>query len=466
MDQKICMSNDTMPRQKIYGTVFMLVVALNFMFIAPLFDSVMIGDDVWYFAQIKGTGLLENKSLLQLTWDDALGWIKAGRWFPLASYRVPVFYYLDRLEYKVVMALAITFNVIVFGYFIRVISSSKWLALVSMMLPPVFLQIRINYHDPILSYHFVMQLLVTFTLLSLVLFMRHLRNKSYGALFGSLLLYLMSLLIYEVAYTFWILYVLTAFIVLGPGKIKSVIRASSPFAALAGINIAVTLVLRSWFGTEYEGIQLNTSFTPWLVTFLKQVYSALPLSCSITQLKIQDIILYLKDCGFSDTLALSFFWAILWYFISSQYAEEIEIGKHERLNRKWALIGLALWLLPAPLIALSVKYQAELKWGYGYLPVYISFFGTMIIVCLLITRIYSSIRSKKKFLRSAVIAIMTAVGVVIVGMNYGGNRFGISSRNYDLHSICRLGNILSGTVCTTFDLVFGIRRLHRNHLVG
>ena len=132
----------------------MLVVAVNLMFIAPLLDSVMIGDDNWCFAQVKGAGLLQHKTLVELTWDDTLAWIKSGRWFPLASYRVPVFYYLDRFAYKATMILAIMVNILLLGYFIRVVSNSRWLALISMLLPPIFLQIRANYHDPILSYHF------------------------------------------------------------------------------------------------------------------------------------------------------------------------------------------------------------------------------------------------------------------------------------------------------------------------
>ena len=433
MAQTCLRFSDTMPHPKVYGTFLVLVVAVNLMFIAPLLDSVMIGDDNWCFAQVKGAGLLQHKTLVELTWDDTLAWIKSGRWFPLASYRVPVFYYLDRFAYKATMILAIMVNILLLGYFIRVVSNSRWLALISMLLPPIFLQIRANYHDPILSYHFVMQFLVSFTLLSLVLFIKYLTNRNYVPFLASLFLYFISLLIYEVAYTFWILYFLTAVTLLGRSKIRFAIRSSSPFAILAGINIAITLILRSWFGTPYEGTQLNVSFTAWFITFLKQMYAGIPLSCSISSYKMERIVLYIKDCGFTDTVVLCCFWAILWYFISSQYVEELTIGEDKGPNKKWAFTGLALWVLPAPLIALSIKYQGELKWGYGYLPVYISYFGIMIIVSLLITSVYQFVKSKKSFLRSTVIAIVTAAGVFIVAMNYGGNRFGISSKSYSLH---------------------------------
>lgn len=253
------------------------------------------------------------------------------------------------------------------------------------------------------------------------------------SLIASMFLYFISLLIYEIAYTFWILYLLTAVISLGPGKIKVAIRNSSPFVVLAVINIAITLILRSYFGTPYEGTQLDFSFTPWFVTFLKQMYAGIPLSCSISSYKIERSIFYLRDFGITDVVTLCSLWAILWYFISGQFIEELAIETCEGLNKEWTLIGLALWLLPSPLIALSVKYQAELKWGYGYLPVYISYFGIIIIVSFFITRLYRSIKSRKSFVRSTVIVIATAVGVFIVGMNYGGNRFGISSKDHDLH---------------------------------
>jgi hypothetical protein len=43
------------------------------------------------------------------------------------------------------------------------------------------------------------------------------------------------------------------------------------------------------------------------------------------------------------------------------------------------LIGAATWLLPACLIALSQKYQQELRWGEGYLPVYVQYFGVILV---------------------------------------------------------------------------------------
>ena len=43
-------------------------------------------------------------------------------------------------------------------------------------------------------------------------------------------------------------------------------------------------------------------------------------------------------------------------------------------------LGFGLWLLPAPLVALSVKYQRELQWGIGYLPVLIEVFGVALLL--------------------------------------------------------------------------------------
>jgi hypothetical protein len=54
--------------------------------------------------------------------------------------------------------------------------------------------------------------------------------------------------------------------------------------------------------------------------------------------------------------------------------------------------------LPGVLVALSPKYQHELSWGTGYLPVYISYFGLMIIIVCTIYKIYGKICNNEKYI--------------------------------------------------------------------
>jgi hypothetical protein len=63
--------------------------------------------------------------------------------------------------------------------------------------------------------------------------------------------------------------------------------------------------------------------------------------------------------------------------------------------------GLTLWIVPALLIALPAKYQHELHFGLGYLPVFLEYFGAGIAVsragvrrCCLPHRIFGHVRIK------------------------------------------------------------------------
>lgn len=414
-----------MPDRKLYAALFSLIMIVNFAFISPLLNTGLIGDDQWALGPIKGAALLQNKSVLQVAWDDALAWIKGGRWFPLASYRVLVFSYMDRFTYKATTVAMILLNVALLGYFINFITRSRWLSLASMLLPPLFLQLQADFHDSMLSYHFLTQLIVTFTLLSLVLFARYLITGRLPLLISGLLCYLVCLLIYEVTYVFCVLHVLTALQFYRIRDLKSVMKSTSPFVLLAAANAAVTVFLRYWFGVHYHGVQLNYSLTPFLITFLKQSYAVTPLSFSLNRFLIPQALKYIQNCGLTDVIIICSAWAVLWSFISRQLLQD-DPPSNVTLWSGWTLVGLALWALPGILIAMSPKYQLAMVWGNGYTPVYISYFGAMIVLTLFAATFYRAIMARGLFLKRAAVFFVTFFGTLVVAVNYSSNGLTVS----------------------------------------
>ena len=48
--------------------------------------------------------------------------------------------------------------------------------------------------------------------------------------------------------------------------------------------------------------------------------------------------------------------------------------------RWWAALGLLLAVLPVPILCLCTRYQGAFDYGYGYLPVYIQYFGVALVL--------------------------------------------------------------------------------------
>jgi hypothetical protein len=371
--------------------------------------------------------LLADKGAIQTAWDDALDWIRTGRWFPLQSYRVLVFWYLDRVAYKTTLILSVIVNLLVMGYMVHLLTDSGHLALMSMLLGPLFFQFRWRYHDPFLAYHFVHQVEVLFILLSLVFFVVYLRRQNLILLTGSLLSYLVCLLVYEAAYSFWLVHLLVAWKHFGKGQWKSIAVKTSPFLLLALANVGIAMVLRIVYPVSYEGIQAHLSLFAWAETFFKQVYAALPLTYSLHHWWFfRDPLAYARACWPTEMLTIAILWGTLWYLVSDQLVIASSGSGTER-DSGLGLLGVGLWLLPAPLIALSAKYQNELsRLGVGYLPVYISYFGLMMGTVALAGKGVEAIRLQRRNVQTLCILGTAMIGSFVCAVNYNNNRIAVA----------------------------------------
>jgi len=93
------------------------------------------------------------------------------------------------------------------------------------------------------------------------------------------------------------------------------------------------------------------------------------------------------------------------------------------------IFGLLFLLVPGMLISLSQKYQEELTWGIGYIPVYISFYG----VSLLLAVFYSFVLhyvSEQKVLRYAASVFFSILFCSAITINYINNQIVVNNLNY------------------------------------
>jgi hypothetical protein len=97
------------------------------------------------------------------------------------------------------------------------------------------------------------------------------------------------------------------------------------------------------------------------------------------------------------------------------------------------LLGVGFWLLPGIIVTASSKYQKELVWGLGYLPVYVSGFGVMMLALGGILAAYRQVSRLKGRAWYAVVISTAVAGSVICGINYNDNRMVIQRYNLAEH---------------------------------
>lgn len=456
-------------RRTIMVYLTLLAILLNIITLLPVLDSPFLGDDSWRESLLPGTLSLSRVSLVENSWNTLKDFTKSGRWYPLVLYYHAVFYYLDRYTYKLLVIVLIIADIAAFAYFVKLVTHSNSVALICILLSPLFFQFRL-YHDPILSYYFMMQLQLLLIFMSLVFFVVYRRGNSRKFLVLSVTAYTVCLLIYEAAYTYWIMHALVVY--LCPRETdtsaRKIVESVSPFVAVVLLNLGITLLVRAKFGCHYEGVGLNLAFGACSKTFLKQISAALPLSYFITAGKFGYWFEYCRQYFITEILGICVFWVILWWaaadFFRRQprgFANNSNSADIRDTVRCMVVLGLGLWILPSLLVALSGKYQLELTWGLGYLPVYLSEFGAIMLVVAMVVSLYHWVRDSHNAARNFVVGTVAAIGCVVLAVNYGFNRIVIQGYNSDgyyqrqlVESALRCG--LMRTVPNESDLICGL----------
>jgi hypothetical protein len=191
-----------------------------------------------------------------------------------------------------------------------------------------------------------------------------------------------------------------------------------------------------WMGVEGGAYVPNFDLKTYLLTLAKQTSAAFPLSYYLILNGLSakafhnfhNSFVYLKD-----SFSFGHVFIIFGYFLlSRKYLEELAHLKN-RPNMKYVLsLGISLLILPGALISLSPKYQYQnyIGWGTGYLPVYLSYFGLVMLSLALLFSIYrlKFIQSHRKF-ASALSIIISLFFCCIGTINYTHNNIVVDGLN-------------------------------------
>ncbi|MFH0960735.1 MAG: hypothetical protein V1897_18780 [Pseudomonadota bacterium] len=416
-----------MSRNRLRTYLIALAIVVNVINLLPVIQSPFLGDDAWRESCISGVALLTNTSLGEISWSVTKDFIRDGRWYPLVIYYYAAFYYLDRAYYKAAEIVLIIVNIVLFGYLVQLVTGRKVFFLITLLVAPLFFQFRF-YHDPILSYYYLMQLEFLFLVSSLIFFILFIRNFRRLNLVLSIVFFAIALLIYEAFYSFCAMYPLVAYTQLGASRKKLIIWLSAPFFLLVLANVGITLFIRTHFHTSYEGTTLSLQFGPWFMAFLKQVFAAVPLSYFFSSGWHDQILDYVLVHFLNQIVVILALWTVLWLFVWD-YA----VRRESYVSRKDAIslgiMGLGFWILPAVIVTLSAKYQRELKWGLGYLPVYVSGFGLMMILLMALVFMDSALKKMTRFFRRSLVIASAVVGGTLIGVNFISNNIVVQGYN-------------------------------------
>jgi hypothetical protein len=355
----------------------------------PILYSGYFSDD----AARRDLAELSSREFWRQGVDGALWWwYAAGRVLPLAilADSFPLHVFGGAFEYRLYCYVASVIVAVAFWKLLDVVLDRR-LALLFPVAMAIVMQLR-DYHDALLAFATLYQ--SAFLLIVLAALAGHRYGKSGGwrSLLGSGACFALALLTSEVSFA---LIPFLLFVVWMPERSRrTLVRAGLVFC---GIALAFFLVGRLGLHMgAARGIARSANYTPnfevggVLVAFAKQVSSALPYSYVLLKPKVGAWSIVATPFGRPMSSGAVLGVALIAASVAGSvwggrtlFARQSQRPLTGRLgNTVW--IGLLLSVPPASVIAFSPKYQGELAWGNGYLPVYVQCFGAAVLVAFLL----------------------------------------------------------------------------------
>ncbi|MHC1773139.1 MAG: hypothetical protein AB9907_15685 [Flexilinea sp.] len=406
----------------------LLILTLLFIFISllPMLRSGFYWDDAFHSAH-TAVLRINGDSILQKTWHEIVRYGQLGRINPFATFQFLIFYLISSpFVYKAVILILILLDCFLFYKFVLKITGNTQIPLILLLLFPLCVQFRI-YHDPILSYYGLMEMMFAELMLSLIFFLKHLDEPKKKNLFFSLLFFTVGILSYEMFYPLILFYPLLA--IFHRKNLIKALRVCLPFGVIAAVLFAVSMAFRlssaateqAYSGTTFS-LQAGKVFYAWFC----QTIAAFPFSYRISDTGASLLGKWIQEQSIFDVSWSGFFSGIRWIDLAELAIAGCVVLNIQKkkpfpgLKSGYWLIGLLLLLLPGLTIALSEKYQQQLIPGLAYLPVYFEYFGAAILIFLPAA---GAIRFMRHFIRRDVLLILCYASFsVIFLMNNQTNR--------------------------------------------
>jgi len=357
-----------------FEIVILIFVAI---FLSPIINSPYLSDDgIYYF--LRGDSIINDRGMKKMIVANFMSWVSRGRFFPFSEYALLIFYYIKNVHiYKLLIILSVCFDVALFGIVIEKFTKSKRAKLMSMLTIALFFQVLTTYHCAFVAFQMFMQVLLALLFLIIICMQNYYESGRKVHLIFGIIFYSISLMTYELAFTYFV--IIVGLIWYFSRRIKDIIKMSALYAVPTLIVGLINIKVKMDTTVRYEGISVNLDPKMVIATFIKQCTAAFPMANYIFQRNngiLQNTVKgVLKNITVQDVLITALFLSLLYLVRKQIPAVKITINKW-----KFLLIAFLIYIMPAILISISAKYQSELSMGYGYLPVYLQYFGLSLLI--------------------------------------------------------------------------------------
>lgn len=386
-----------------------LALCLIFLFYAvwvslPILYAGYYADDIPNGLTLGVTQVL-HRSVFDISQELFWAWIQNGRFFPVAIFCGYPFFYIFHtiISYQIAHAIVIWLSFFAVAWLVKLISKEWTAALLVLFLIPVFWSIR-NYSDPLVSYAILLPFVTLFSILTLCFFIKAIESKKIVWHVCAIIFYLFALFTYETAYAAFFAILLISF--LNRSSIKQFFLQMMSYTIISFAYFILLLYLRLHFPNHlYEGFKFGTLSNDFLHAFFNQLSAGLPLSYKLFAAKryfkpplLDPYIPWGKQLL---VVAILFLLALFpFYYLIRKLI----------LDRKalisFIILGLTFTITPSLLISLSQKYQHELRFGVGYLPVYMEYvgFALLLLACIGAIKKHSMISFSLSFTLSLIVS--------------------------------------------------------------
>ena len=395
---------------EIYFCLFFFIAQTYLMLFSPI-----IGDDI-FNSLLTGYYIILEKNIFEIIYIYIRDWLVInGRiHFTIPPLTVIFFEFFNTvILIKIAHYVLILSSVFSFLYFIYLSSKKNiYFTVLVFVLLPILFQYR-DWHDPFLMFptHYNILVLLFFT--SISFFLKNFDQQKKAYYYFSIFLYILTCGTFEPAIFLSILYVYYDY------KKNKKIKTSKIFIKIS-ISFFLLIIyfrfINSFIfgpvesilfskGGGYDGSEISFDLIKSSITIILQLIGSFPLTFLI---KNQSI-----NFSYLDVIIFILFGIFIYFFLkknSKILFSKINFEQYFALN-----IVLFISLMP---IGLSGKYIVDLPnkgFGYAHLPVYLQYFGTILIFLYLIFKI---LNFKNKYRIHFIAILLTLMGF----LNFSSNK--------------------------------------------
>ncbi len=352
----------------------------------PLLNTGFISDDA-YNSQVRGRLLLDGISLWERISSESLGWLKgAGRFNPVNWGYIYGLYFLTTnvLLIKLLSLLFIGISILLFSQIAFLFTGDKLLRLVISISIPTIIQFRL-WHDPVVAFSAIIPIIAVLCFTSVLFYEKAITKNSYKFLAAALFFYATAILTYELSYFMFPIFCLMFLL-----KSKTRVALTGIiglFILLAGHFLFTRLLMDA--NSSYPSLIPRLDPTYFFKAAFYQISAGFPLTWKLA-LNVPHARTF-PLVGYQSYVFLLFSVVISLLIYKWDFLYKL---KDKLFVLALAFILIFLGALPAIISGHQVDI-AKAGLGFGYIVVYVQYFGVALLLLFFIKFIMNLLGERK-----------------------------------------------------------------------